>query len=65
MRTRLCIRMLINQLFLLQQGMPMQNNNPIEPTSKQTKMIEDAVALHQSGQLDLAEIQYKTTQLFA
>ena len=51
--------MLINQLFLLQQGMPMQNNNPIEPTSKQTKMIEDAVALHQSGQLDLAEIQYK------
>ncbi len=31
----------------------------IEPTSEQTKMIEDAVALHQSGQLDLAEIQYK------
>jgi protein O-GlcNAc transferase len=31
----------------------------IEPTSEQTKMIEDAMALHQSGQLDLAEIQYK------
>ena len=31
----------------------------IGPTSEQTKMIEDAVALHQSGQLDLAEIQYK------
>ena len=35
----------------------MQNNSPIEPTSKQTKMIEDAVALHQSGQLDLAEMK--------
>jgi tetratricopeptide (TPR) repeat protein len=37
----------------------MQNNDPIEPTSEQTKMIEEAVALHQSGQLDLAETQYK------
>jgi len=37
----------------------MQNNNPIGPTSEQTKMIEEAVALHQSGQLDLAETQYK------
>ena len=31
----------------------------IEPTSEQTKMIEDAVELHQSGLLDLAETQYK------
>ena len=37
----------------------MQNNDPIEPTSEQTKMIEEAVALHQSGQLELAETQYK------
>jgi hypothetical protein len=46
--------------------MPMQNNDPIEPTFEQTKMIEEAVALHQSGQLDLAETQYKKSpQLFA
>ena len=32
----------------------------IGPTSEQTRMIEDALSLHQSGQLDEAEIQYKT-----
>ena len=32
---------------------------PVDPTSEQTKMVEDVIALHQSGQLDLAEIQYK------
>jgi predicted O-linked N-acetylglucosamine transferase (SPINDLY family) len=31
----------------------------VGPTSEQTKMIEGAVVLHQSGQLNLAEIQYK------
>lgn len=28
-------------------------------TSKQDQIFQDAVALHQSGQLDLAEVQYK------
>ena len=32
----------------------------IGPTPEQTRMIQDAVALHQSEQLDEAEIQYKT-----
>ena len=29
------------------------------PTSQQNKAIQDAIALHKSGQLNLAEIQYK------
>ena len=37
----------------------MQNNKINETTQKQNKMIEEAFALHHSGQLDLAEIQYK------
>ena len=37
----------------------MRHKKPPRLTSKQTKMIDDALALHQSGQLDLAEIQYK------
>ena len=37
----------------------MKRKKPTRFTSKQTKMIKGAVALHQSGQLDLAEIQYK------
>jgi len=37
----------------------MQNKKSTEPTSEQNEMIEEAFALHHSGQLDLAEIQYK------
>ena len=39
----------------------MQKNkfNKTTPTPKQSKMIQDAVALHQTGQVDLAEIKYK------
>ncbi|MFI3220854.1 MAG: tetratricopeptide repeat protein, partial [Methylococcales bacterium] len=37
----------------------MQHKKLNEPTAKQSQMIQDAVALHQSGQLDAAEIQYK------
>jgi tetratricopeptide (TPR) repeat protein len=37
----------------------MKDYNFIGPASKQIEMIEGAVALHHSGQLDLAEIQYK------
>lgn len=36
----------------------MQHKKPAEPTLEQSTMIEDAVALHQSGQLDMAEILY-------
>ena len=35
------------------------NVKSIGPTSEQTKMIEEAFTLHQSGQLNLAETQYK------
>ena len=37
----------------------MYNKKPIEPTSQQYKAIQDVIALHKSGQLELAEIQYK------
>lgn len=37
----------------------MQHKKPAGPTPKQNKMIQDSVALHQSGQLDAAETQYK------
>jgi len=37
----------------------MPNKKPHRLTSKQTKMITDALALHQSGQLELAENLYK------
>ena len=37
----------------------MQHKKPTGPTPKQSKMLQEAVALHQSGQLDAAETQYK------
>jgi predicted O-linked N-acetylglucosamine transferase (SPINDLY family) len=37
----------------------MQHKKLNEPTAKQSQMIQDAVALHQAGQLDAAEAQYK------
>ena len=37
----------------------MYNKKQTSPTLKQNKLIQDAVALHQSGQLDLAEAQYR------
>ena len=37
----------------------MQHKKATEPTPKQSKMIQAALALHQSGQLDAAETQYK------
>ena len=37
----------------------MQHKKPTGPTPKQNQMIQEAVALHQSGQLDAAETQYK------
>ena len=37
----------------------MQHKKPSGPTPKQNKMIQEAVALHQSGHLDAAETQYK------
>ena len=37
----------------------MQQKKPTEPTSEQSQKIQEAVALHQSGQLDAAETQYK------
>ena len=37
----------------------MQYKKPTGPTPKQSQKIQEAVALHQSGQLDAAEIQYK------
>jgi predicted O-linked N-acetylglucosamine transferase (SPINDLY family) len=37
----------------------MQHKKPTRPTPKQSKMIQEAVALHQSGQLDAAETQYR------
>ena len=37
----------------------MQHKKPTGPTPKQNQMIQEAVGLHQSGQLDAAEIQYK------
>jgi predicted O-linked N-acetylglucosamine transferase (SPINDLY family) len=37
----------------------MQHKKPTGLTPKQNKMIQEAVALHQSGQLDKAETQYK------
>ena len=42
----------------------MQHKKPIEPTPKQNEMIEEAFALHHSGQLDLAEIQYKKLLIY-
>ena len=36
----------------------MYNINPVPPTLEQSQMIQDAVALHQAGQLDLAENLY-------
>ena len=32
---------------------------PTGPTPKHSKMIQDAMVLHQSGQLDAAEIEYR------
>ena len=37
----------------------MQHKKPTGPTPKQSKMIQEAVSLHQSGQLDAAETEYK------
>ena len=37
----------------------MQNKNLNELTPKERMMIQEALALHQSGQLDTAETQYK------
>ena len=37
----------------------MHHNSHNRPTPKQIKMIQEAVALHQSGHLDTAETQYK------
>jgi tetratricopeptide (TPR) repeat protein len=37
----------------------MQHKKPTGLTPKQSKMIQEALALHQSGQLDAAETQYK------
>ena len=37
----------------------MQHKKPTGPTPQQNKMIQEAVALHQSGQLDAAETQYR------
>ena len=37
----------------------MQHKKPTGPTPKQSKMLQEAVALHQAGQLDAAEIEYK------
>ena len=37
----------------------MQHKKPTGPTPKQSKMLQEAVALHQSGQLDAAETQYR------
>ena len=37
----------------------MQHKKPTGPTPKQSKMIQKALALHQSGQLEAAETQYK------
>ncbi len=39
--------------------MLMQHKKIKGPTPKQSKMIQDALALHQSGRLDAAEIQYR------
>ena len=39
--------------------MPMKHKKTTGPTPKQSKMIQEAVAMHQSGQLDAAETQYK------
>ena len=37
----------------------MRHKKPSESTPKQNKMIHEAIALHQSGQLDAAETQYR------
>jgi predicted O-linked N-acetylglucosamine transferase (SPINDLY family) len=37
----------------------MQHKKLNEPTAKQSQMIQDAVALHQTGQWDAAEAQYR------
>ena len=37
----------------------MKHKKPTKPTTKQRKMFQEALALHQSGQLDLAETKYK------
>ena len=37
----------------------MQHKKPTGPTPNQNKMIQEAVALHQSGQIDAAETQYR------
>tara|TARA_B110000263_G_scaffold141436_1_gene122737 strand:- start:401 stop:556 length:156 start_codon:yes stop_codon:yes gene_type:complete len=42
----------------------MQNKKSKEPTPEQNEMIEEAFALHLSGQLDLAEIQYKKLLIY-
>ena len=42
----------------------MQNKKSTEPTPEQNEMIEEAFALHHSGQLDLAEIQYKKLLIY-
>ena len=42
----------------------MKHTKNIEPTLKQSKMIQDALVSHQSGLLDAAEIQYKKLLIF-
>jgi predicted O-linked N-acetylglucosamine transferase (SPINDLY family) len=37
----------------------MNNKKPTAVTAKHNQMFQDAIALHQSGQFDLAEVQYK------
>ena len=37
----------------------MKRKKPTEPTTEQRKMFQEALALHRSGQLDLAETKYK------
>ena len=37
----------------------MKHKKPTEPTTEQRKMFEEALELHRSGQLDLAETKYK------
>jgi hypothetical protein len=39
----------------------MEHKKSMGPTPKQIKMIQEAVALHQSGQLDVAETQYRAS----
>ena len=46
-------------MFTFSKEIVMKHKKPTGPTPKQNKMIQDAVALHESGQLDAAETQYR------